>query len=152
MRHTLPEAFVRYHRGLGRMPMVWKPWLLALLNANMILPWLFATRIEAQVVFGVALFTGALFILLTAYSGFSRLLGLAHLPWIPLIVFLSTRLSIVPADTPYGWWLRAVIVLNAGSVLLDAANVVRYLAGDRDEMVAGLDYGARAWRAVGRGR
>jgi hypothetical protein len=120
------------------MPLRWKPWLISLLAANMIAPLFWIHRWEAQVVFGTALLNGATFVVLTAISGFSRLLGLGHIYWIPLVCFLWQRLDQVPGDTAYGFWLRAVIVLNCGSLVLDASNVVRYIAGDRDEMVGGL--------------
>ena len=138
MKHSLGHAFVRYHRGLGQMPIHWKPWLISLLTANMIVPLFYLTRWEAQVVLGVSLLGGATFVVLTAWTGFTRLLGLAHGWWIPLIFFLLNRLDQNPASTAYGFWLRTVIVLDAGSLVLDAANVVRYLRGDRQEMVAGL--------------
>ena len=144
MKHSLGHAFVRYHRGLGRMPVRWKPWLISLLAANMIVPLFYITRLEAKVVLGVALLGGATFVVLTAFTGFSRLLGLAHFWWIPLVVFLSNRLDSYPATTAYGIWLRAVIVLDTGSLILDLANVVRYLRGDRNEMVAGLSEGAES--------
>jgi hypothetical protein len=132
-------AFVRYHRGLGRMPLVWKPWLTCLLAANMIVPLFYLTRFEALVVFGCALVNGAIFVTVTAFTGFSRLLGVGHIPWMVLVPFLATRLAHVPADDAYGWWLRIVMVLDFISIFLDAANVVRYLAGERGEMVAGLE-------------
>ena len=120
------------------MPTSWKPWLITLLFANMIAPFFWANQFEAQVVFGVALLNYLTFIILTGLSGFSRLLGFGHIYWIPLICFLWTRLDIVPADTAFGIWIRAVIVLDAGSLLLDFANVVRYFRGDREEMVQDL--------------
>lgn len=138
MKHSLVHAFVRYHRGLGRMPIRWKPWLLSLLLANMIVPLFCLTRLEAQVVLGTALLGGVLFVLLTAMTGFTRLLGLAHLVWIPLILWLFTRLEQVPDDSAYGIWMRVVIVLNSVSLVLDAANVTRYVCGERQEMVTGL--------------
>lgn len=132
------KAFVRYHRGLRKMPLSWKPWLISLLVANMIVPWFWMNRLEAQVVFAVALLNYFSFIVLTGFGGFSRLLGLGHIYWIPLICFLWLRLEMLPANTAYGFWIRAVIILNAGSLLFDAANVIRYVRGDRDEMVQGL--------------
>ena len=126
------------------MPVRWKPWLISLLAANMIVPLFYITRLEAEVVLGVALLGGATFVVLTAFTGFSRLLGLAHFWWIPLVVFLSNRLDSYPATTAYGIWLRAVIVLDTGSLILDLANVVRYLRGDRNEMVVGLSEGAES--------
>ena len=138
MKHSLVHAFVRYHRGLGRMPIRWKPWLLSLLLANMIVPLFYLTRTEAQVVLSTALLGGAMFVLLTSISGFTRLLGLAHLVWIPLVWWLFTRLEQVPENSVYGIWLRVVMVLNSLSLVLDATNVYRYVRGERQEMVAGL--------------
>jgi hypothetical protein len=132
------KAFVRYHRGLGKMPISWKPWLITLLVANMIVPWFWMDRLEAQVVFGVALLNYFSFVILTGVSGFSRLLGLGHIYWIPLIWFLCLRLELFPANTAFGLWIRAVIILDAGCLLLDAANVIRYVRGDHEEMVQGL--------------
>lgn len=132
------RAFSRYHRGLRKMPNAWKPWLILLLSANMIVPLFWINRLEAQVVFGVALLNYLTFVILTGISGFSRLLGLGHIYWIPLIYFLWTRLEMFPPDTVYGFWIRIVVLLNTGSVVLDAANVVRYIQGDRSEMVQGL--------------
>jgi hypothetical protein len=138
MLRTFVKAVVRYHRGLRMTPAAWKPWLISLLVANMIAPLFWMNRIEAQIVFGVALLNYLTFILLTGISGFSRLLGLAHVYWIPLICFLWTRLEMFPSDTAYGAWIRIVIILNTGSVLLDTANVIRFCRGDRAEMVEGL--------------
>ena len=77
-------------------------------------------------------------VLLTAMTGFTRLLGLAHLVWIPLILWLFSRLEQVPGDSVYGIWIQAVMVLNSVSLVLDTANVYRYVRGERQEMVAGL--------------
>lgn len=149
MRHSLAEAFIRYHRGLGKMPIRWKPWLFQLLLANMLLPpvlmLLFPQRAEPFVVFGVSLVGGATFVALTAYFGFTRILGFAHISWIPLIVYLWLRLDSYPLEGATGTeltfaiWLRMVLVLDVGSLVLDAANVIRYFRGDREEMVTGLD-------------
>lgn len=75
---------------------------------------------------------------LTALSGFTRLLGLGHLFWIPLLWFLWISLDGMPSDTFFGLWLRVLITLNALSLLIDAADVIRYIAGKREETVKGL--------------
>lgn len=138
MLRAFGSAFVRYHVGLSKMPRKWKPWLFALLTANMIAPWFFITHVEAQIVFIVALLNGATFVALTAMTGFSRLLGLGHLWWIPLVIYLGGRADLYPVDTPIGIWIRAVIVLDCLSMVLDAINVYLYIKGDREEMVEGL--------------
>jgi hypothetical protein len=140
---TLARAFVKYHRGLGRMPWYWRPFLIALFIANLVMPLVFITQPEARVVFLTTIANSALFTVLTAAQGFTRLLSLAHVPWIPLVYYLWTRLDNLPAEDAYeiwayGIWLRTLIVLNAVSLLIDAVNVIRYLAGDREELVKGL--------------
>ena len=65
---------------------------MSLLMSNMIAPFFFLSEhVEAWVVLGTALVTGAAFIVLTAFSGFSRLLGFGHLPWVPMLVYLIVR-------------------------------------------------------------
>ena len=93
---------------------------------------------EAWVVLGTALLTGATFITLTAYSGFSRLLGLGHLAWIPMVIYLVGQVDHAQSGSWFRLWLITVIVLDTGSIFLDAANVVRYWLGEREEMVEGL--------------
>lgn len=141
-KYTLREAFIRYHRGLGKMPLRWKPFLTCLLIANMIAPLFAMQRLECQVVFGVALLNGATFVVLTAYTGFSRLLGFGHIFWIPLIAFLIVRFDNVPSETTadqvHRVWMLAVIGLNSISLVLDGYNVIRFFRGDHDELVAGL--------------
>jgi len=112
---------------------------MSLLSSNMIVPLFFLSEHpEAWVVLGMALLTGATFIALTAYSGFSRLLGLGHLAWIPMVIYLAGQVSQAQSGSWFRFWLITVIVLDTGSLFLDAANVVRYWLGEREEMVKGL--------------
>jgi hypothetical protein len=115
---------------------------MSLLMSNMIVPFLFLSEHqEAWVVLGTAFVTGAAFIVLTAFSGFSRLLGFGHLPWVPMLVYLIVRFPEAQQSYPETWfilWLQAVIVLDIGSLILDTANVVRYFRGEHSEMVEGL--------------
>ena len=58
-----------------------------------------------------------------------------------MLVYLILRLPQAKQQFPDTWflfWLHAVIVLDIGSLILDTTNVMRYFAGDRDEMVKGL--------------
>ena len=81
---------------------------------------------------------GTLMSLLTARFGFTRILGLGHILWIPLVGWLAFRLGQIPADDAFGLWIRGVIVVNSLSLVIDGVDVVRYAAGDRKEMVTGL--------------
>ena len=132
------RAFVKFNKGIMRMPLPWRLWLVLLVTANMVVPLFFLDRLEAQVVLAAILASLVLFTILTAFAGFTRLLGLGHAPWVPLIWFLWTRLGDIPPDSFYGIWIRAVIALNAASLIIDVVDVIRYVAGDRKETVEGL--------------
>jgi len=135
---TFFRGLVRYHRGLARLPLSWKPWLLVLLTLNMIVPLFLYDRTEAQVVFGTAILGGATFSLLTGLFGFTRIIWAAHIVWVPLIIWLWFRLPGVADEPGFAWWIRLVIVADLIAMVFDGANVVRYLRGDRAEMVQGL--------------
>ena len=132
------RAFLKFNLGMMRMPIPVRLWLVLLVTANLIVPLFFLGRLEAQVVVVTLLASAMLMTAVTAISGFTRLLGLGHIFWVPLLWFLWTRLDQVPSDTFFGIWLRVVMTLNALSLVIDITDVVRYIAGDREETVKGL--------------
>ncbi len=121
------------------MPPLWRLWLGMLIGANLVAPLFFLDRVEARVTIAALLISMTLMTALTARFGFSRILGLGHVAWLPLLAFLIGRVTEVPASTGFGLWLRTVIVLDAISLVLDAVDVVRFLRGDRAETVPGLE-------------
>jgi hypothetical protein len=118
-------------RGIRSLPLGWQMWVHSLAGVNMVLPLFFWGRPEATwtlAAFAAGFFTGAL---LVRRQGFTRLLGLMHVFWLPLLVWLWGRLLLVPADEPFGLWMRVLFLMNASSLLIDAVDVVRYLRGER---------------------
>ena len=134
----LGSAFIRFNKGLLKMPVPWQLWLLLLVGINLIVPLFFLDRLEARVVIGAILVSMMLMTVLTGLVGFTRLLGLGHVFWIPLVVFLWTRLEQIPAEGVFGLGIRALIAINVLSLVIDTVDVIRYIAGDREETVQGL--------------
>ena len=132
------KAFIKFNRGMLKMPLQWQLWMAVLIAANLVAALFFLHRIEAQVVLGTLLASMILTTFLTARFGFTRILGLGHILWVPMLAFLFTRLGDIPASDAFGIWIRALIVLNSVSLVIDAVDVIRYIAGDREETVAGL--------------
>lgn len=130
----MARAFSRFFLGLWRS----KPWVriwVALLGAvNMAGAFLFWPAPEA--VWTLAALGAAMLIMvaLTAAQGFTRLLGVGHFVWFPLLAWLSTRLDLRPADSDLGAWIRVVMGLNAASLTIDLVDVARWLRGDRGEV------------------
>ena len=131
MFNTAKEFMIKMYQ----VPVGWRIWLATLMAANMVAPLFFINRIEAQAAFvaiNVGAFTGAF---LYKKQGFTRLLGAMHWPWIFLLPFLWGRLDVVSAGEPFGIWLRIVLVLNVLSLILDAVDVLKYVAGDREPVL-----------------
>lgn len=68
---------------------------------------------------------------LFAQTGYTRLLGLAHIVfWGPLAIWLWTRLDRHPWETIFGKYLRVFLATIGISLAFDVTDVVRYLLGD----------------------
>ena len=132
------RAFIKFNKGVLGMPIGWQLWLVTLVAVNGVGPLFFLGRLEAQAVLAAMMAGAALMTTLTARFGFTRILGLGHVFWLPLLGFLLWRLGDIPASSAFGMWVRAVIVLDGLSLVIDAADVMRYVKGDRAETVAGL--------------
>jgi hypothetical protein len=116
----------------------WQLWLMLLVVLNLVIPLFFLNRLEAQIVLAAIVASAAFMTILAGVSGFTRLLGLGHIFWFPLLYFLWTRVDQVPADDFFGIWIRLLIVFNSLSLVIDLVDIIRYIAGDREETVTGL--------------
>ncbi len=132
------HAFKRFNQGLLAMPLHLQAWVLLLISVNIVTPFFFLEHVEAQAILAAGALGMVLMTALTARFGFSRIIGVGHIAWVPLLGFLWSQLPDIPATDAFGIWLRAVIVLNATSLVLDAVDAVRFARGDRAETVPTL--------------
>jgi len=125
------RAMIDFFKTMLLMPKPWQSWLGLLLVVNMVIPILFINTLEAQVVL-TAMIAGALTqATIFRAKGFVRLLGIGHIFWIPMIVWLWFRLDQIASNGPFGYWVLAVIILNGLSLLIDTVDVTRYIRGER---------------------
>lgn len=129
------NAFIKFNKGVLRIPLGWRLWVGFLVAMNFLAPLFFIGEFEAQITLGAFFASMVSMSVLTGVTGFSRLVGLGHVFWIPLIAFLATRLPGIPIDSAFGAWVRVLIAANAVSLVADAADAFRYAAGDRAETV-----------------
>ena len=132
------NAFIKFNKGVMRAPTSVRLWLMLLIVFNLVVPLFYLHRVEAQIILGAFLSSVVLMTILTGLSGFTRLIGLGHIFWIPLLYFLWSRLGQIPADELFGIWIRGLIGVNAISLVIDGVDVLRYIAGDRAETMEGL--------------
>ena len=114
-----------------RQPMgvvAWITWL-GLVNA---LGLAFLSEVEAR--WTLAAFVGSLLFMSVLYelSGYSRLLGLAHIVfWTPLLIYLYRRLAKLVGPRLFEGWMRLLLATIGLSLVIDYVDVLRYLMGDR---------------------
>ena len=130
------NAFIKFNRGIFRLPIGVRLWLMLLMAVNLVVPVIYFERSEARIVLLTFLASFLLMVLITRTSGFTRLLGLGHVLWVPLVLFLVSRLDSIAVGNAYGVWIRSAIALNSVSLVVDLIDVVRFARGERSEIVS----------------
>jgi len=130
------KSIMNFIKTMLIMPIHWQAWLGVLVGVNIVAPLFFIHTLEAQVVLVMGI--GGLVIMSVIFSmkGFVRLMGIGHIGWLPLVFWLGMKLEHVPADSAFGYWLIAVIVLDSLSLIIDTADVLRYVKGERQPFLA----------------
>lgn len=109
------------------LPRLWAI-LLMLVNLGALA---FVGTIHGQIALAAMLAAVTVMALLYIKHGFVRLLGAGHVFWIPMLVWFATNLPDRAADPALFFWVIAVMAFDAGSLVIDAIDVARYLAGER---------------------
>ena len=129
------KVMMNFMKALLKLPRLWVVWVGLLMTVNMLAPLFFMTTLEGKVVLGTMMASAGLMLFIFAQKGFVRLLGLGHVLWIPLILWLFGRVDFAIPDTGLEAWVLTVITLNGLSLVIDAVDVVRYLRGERQPTV-----------------
>ena len=91
------DVLTKFPNGVLKLPLAVQICLGVLVIANAVVPMFFIGHREAQVVLGVFMVSAASMMILAHMMGFTRLLGLGHVLWIPLLLYLWSRMGGHPA-------------------------------------------------------
>jgi hypothetical protein len=108
-------------------------WIGFLVAANFAGSLLFIHTLEGQVVLAAAMVGVIIQLTIFSTEGFVRLLVIGHVVWIPMIPWLWSRYVHLPSmetDSFFAFWLITVMVVDGLSLIIDMANVVRYIHGE----------------------
>ncbi len=130
------KSMMNFTRTMLIMPIHWQVWLGTLVTANIVIPLFFIDTIEAQIVLATAIVGLVTMSVIFSEMGFVRLMGIGHIGWFPLVFLLWTRLEFAPANSAFGYWMMAVIILDSLSVLIYTIDVLRYVTGERQPFLA----------------
>ncbi len=131
---SLTRGTIRFTQGLLRMPLYAQIWvvMLGIVNTLPAIYWL--QHAESRVILIIFIANLVLMLIITTWFGFRRILGAAHFLWYPLIVYLLARIDGVQ-DSDMRAWIVVLMAMNAVSLIIDTVDVVRWIRGDRDELV-----------------
>ena len=106
-------------------------WVMVLMTMNTV-SIVFLKRVEARWVLAAWIPNGIFMSYLLTQFGYTRMLGLSHIVfWTPLLAYLwKRRKQWDVSGSLTGKWLVGLFTVNLISLLIDYADIVRYLMGD----------------------
>ncbi len=102
-----------FPRAILDMPRPWVAWVMLLFGINFVPGLLYWSSPEGKVVLAALMLGGLLQTAIFSARGFARLLGIGHLAWLPMVLWLWMRLGTAPVGSLFRYWLLAVIILNS---------------------------------------
>ena len=109
------------------IPRIWYVWLV---GVNLLCLY-FIAHLEAQIVLATTLVAVVAQALIYQRIGFTRLLGIAHVSWIPMFAWMASRIDTIAAQPQLQSWLIVLAATNAVSLILDSIDVFRFVRGER---------------------
>jgi len=107
---------------------LWGAWLIAVNGACL----LFISHIEAQIALAAVSLALLAQALIYQRKRFIRLLGTTHVLWVPMLVWIVSRLDTLPeGEVAFHAWLLTLIATNAISLAIDAWDAARFVLGER---------------------
>jgi hypothetical protein len=106
---------------------VWWIWMAALVAVNGVAPLFFLPRLTAVVTLAAGVAAFSLGLVLVRLHGYSKLLGVMHAPWVPMLAASIYLYPAADAMSLYKAWLTASSLLTIGSLVIDVTEVYRFL-------------------------
>ena len=113
--------------GAWALHPVWRVWMTTLLAVNGVAPLFFLPRLTAVITIVASLTALAMALPLVRLHGYSKLLGLIHAPWVPMVAASIYLYPGADVMSPYKAWLTASIVLSIGSLVIDVSDIFRFV-------------------------
>lgn len=113
--------------GMMALHPAWRIWIVALIGTDGVAPLFFLPRLTAVVTLVAGMTAFLLGLVLVRVHGYTKLLGLMHAPWVPMLAASIYLYPGADAMSIYKAWLTASIGLTIGSLVIDAIDVFRFL-------------------------
>ena len=133
MLEILTQAYRVFSEGFMALPWYWRGWVYLLIFVNGILPVFFLPKFTAIIVLVSALIGLFIGLVLTHAMGFSKILGLMHLPWIPMVLFQLYYLNQqnYSLKSYHDVWLVSSLIISILSLIVDFKDIHDFLLSTR---------------------
>jgi hypothetical protein len=128
------KIFTSFLKNVNKMPLFWAIWTWCLGTVNMAALF-FLDHLEGKIVLATMMIAATLMLTIHKKFGFVRLMGLAHLPWIPMLIWLYTRMDTIKLIDGLYKWILLLFVFDGMSLILDTVDVVKYFLGQKKPTV-----------------
>lgn len=128
-------ALTRFWKGLCRYPLFWQAWAHFIIFINIGGACLFWNQELSLWVVASMFASFAVGLLIVYIHGFTKLIGLMHLAWIPMITHAIALLDIADITSPFGLWIRLLLIVNGVTLAVDTINIARYILGNRVDLL-----------------
>ena len=120
----------RFFIELLQQPIGIPIWVFALMIVNVASVGFWSEPL-AKLIFVIFMISAMLMMALYSRFGFEKILGLGHLPWIPLLIYMLSQLP--TADGVFRSYLIILSLCIAISLIFDVIDVWKYFAGRRSD-------------------
>ena len=120
---------IDFFKTMLLLPKPWLAWVGLLMAVNLMAPLAFLHTMEGKLVFAAGMAGAMVMMLIFKSKGFIRLLGVGHLFWVPLVIWLLGRM--IEASGIFQFWILTVIILDTISLAIDISDIVRYFGGGK---------------------
>jgi len=124
-----------FMKHIWQMAWYWRIWIALLMLLNAAAPIFFIHTLEAKVILAIFMLSAGIQMYIFQQKGFVRLLGLGHMFWLPMVIWLILNHSTEMLIDFASLWLSMLIIVNSISLCIDVMDVWRYWRGERSEML-----------------
>lgn len=104
-------------------PLRIKLWIGVLVLVNLF-AFVYWNQVLAKWIVGIFLFQGVIMMVLYSFYGYEKILGLAHVFWLPLLLYILVNIGAFTGS--FYSYLIVLLCVNALSVVFDILDVITY--------------------------
>jgi hypothetical protein len=118
------------------LPIWARLWIVLMMSVLFVAPMFFFEHTAAQWMIATFMLGGVIMGVMHLKMGMTKLMGIAHIPWIIPLYYIFQDLSAGEASYNYQIWLMTAAIASIACLLIDVVDVTLYLSGKNRLQIA----------------